>query len=242
MSSFKGLFLAIACLAVAACSANATTVYFDFGDTASPSAVSNYNDFTVSGQSIPLNISLPNTIDSTGASTGIGLTVSGFFAGSNQNGTTTPTGAAGAIFVPSATADNAFTHVAQWGAEPTNPKGSLVFTGLSNSTAYDFTMFASRMSVTDNRETLYTAIGSNSASAALNAANNTSEVATINGIYPNAGSITLTVEAGPNNNNGATKFSYIGALRMEYTAIPEPTTLGLMGLSSLGLVFRRRFV
>lgn len=244
MRSIKGWFLAAACVALFAHSASATSVFFDFGYSNQGSAGSNYNDVNVDGPTggPAQPIVVTNLIDSTGANTGIDLSLSGFFRGGNNNGTQTPTGVAASIFVPSATRDNAFTHVGDWGTPPTkNPKGSVVLTGLNDSTAYDFTMFASRMGVTDNRETLYTVTGSNSASATLNAANNTSDVATISGIYPSGGSITLNVEKGPNNTNGV-GFAYLGALRMEYTAVPEPTTLGLLGLSSLGLVFRRRFV
>jgi hypothetical protein len=168
--------------------------------------------------------------------------VSGFFTGGNPNGTSTPSGDAAATFAPSAMVDNMFTHVGAFGGQATNPKGSLVLTGLDNATAYDFTFFASRMGVTDTRETMYTATGSNSAVTYLNASNNNANITSVAGIYPNAGSITINVEAGPGNNNGATKFAYIGALRMDYTAIPEPTTLGLLGLSGMGLIFRRRFV
>lgn len=243
MSSIKSWFLASSLVAVLlAAPLSAATLYFDFGDAASPSAGSNYNDVTVNGN--PQPIVLANTFDSTGAGTGIGLTASGFFPGSNQDGSQTPGGAAAATFIASATRDNAFTHVGAFGGQETNPEGLLVFTGLDNSTAYDFTFFASRMNVTDIRETLYTVTGSNSASAALNASNNTENIAAVSGILPNAGSISITVEAGPNNNNGgtsatATKFAYLGALRVS-TAIPEPATFGLLSLSALGLVFRRR--
>lgn len=240
MSSIKSWFLAASLVAVMlAAPLSAATLYFDFGDSASPSADSNYNDIIVNGVEQP--IVLANTIDSTGAGTGIGLTVSGFFPGSNQNGTPTPGGAAGATFIASATRDNAFTHVGAFGGQDTNPTGSLVFTGLDNSLAYDFTFFASRMDVGDNRETQYTVTGGNSDFALLNASNNVNDVAVVSSIFPNAGVITVTVEAGPGNNNGATRFSYIGALRVDSSAvIPEPTTMGLLSLSCLGLVFRRR--
>jgi hypothetical protein len=247
MSSFKGWFLAIAFTAILAHSSSATSVYFDFGYDNSTSAGSNYNDVIIDGAGgvRPQPIVLANTIDSTGASTGIGLSVSGFFPGGNPNGAgtggTSLSGAAAATFVASSAVDNVFTHVAAFGNQATNPKGFVVLSGLNDSKAYDFTIFASRVGVGDNRETKYTVTGSNSAITYLNAANNTSNLTAVTGIYPTAGSITINVEKGPNNSNG-TGFAYLGAMRMDYAAVPEPTTLGLMGLSSLGLIFRRRFV
>ena len=235
---FGVLFAAIASL-VAARPADAVTMFFDFGTPTSPSAASNYNDVILENN--PQPIVLANTIDNSGNGTGIGLTVSGFHRSSNPNGTAAATGDMAAVFVSSALLDSAYTHVVGWDGEGALPQGSLVFTGLDNGSVYDFTMSASRMSVGDNRETLYTATGSNSATATLNIANNSSNVVTIAGIAPDAGSITLTVEAGVNNTNNPYKFSYLGALRVTSSpAVPEPTTLGLAGLSALGLAFRRR--
>lgn len=230
-------------IASAFCSAvttvSATTMFFDFGDSNQPSAASNYNDVVMNGN--PQPIVFANTIDSTGIATGIGLTVSGFFPGSNQNGTTTPGGAAGSTFIATATRDNAFTHVSSFGGQTTNPTGLLVFTGLDNSAAYNFTFFGSRTGVTDNRETKYTVTGSNSNFALLNTSNNTDTTVDVTSIFPAAGSISITVEAGPNNNNGTTKFAYLGALRVE-RVIPEPSTVGLLAATSLGMFFRRRIV
>lgn len=239
MMKHCGVFLAALMSAVAMQPADAVTMFFDFGG-ADTSAASNYNDIMVHGAAMP--IVLANTIDSSGAGTGIGATVSGLFNGANFDGTQAPSGAA-SVFAASATRDSAFTHTGPWGNPGVvNPLGQVVFTGLDNSSVYEFTMFASRMGVGDNRETLYKAIGSNSGSALLNTSNNVSNVATIGGISPAAGSITLTIEKGSNNNNG-TGFAYIGALRVvSLAAVPEPTTLGLAGLSALGLVFRRRSV
>lgn len=247
MKCLKSWLVAMACVALSAHSASAATLLFDFGYAGSISASNNYNDVVIDQGGVPAVITpqpilIPNVIDSTGANTGASLSVSGFFPGGNPNGTTTPGGAAGANFVSTATQDNMFTHVGPFGGQTTNPKGTIVLSGLNDSTAYSFIFFASRMGVGDIRETKYTVTGSSSNSAFLNAAGNTSNVASVTGIYPNAGSISIDVEAGPNNNNGATKFSYIGAMRVDYTLVPEPAALGLVGLASLMLAFRRRLV
>lgn len=240
MSSIKCLFLGVILAACSTHLADATTVFFDYGDTNSPtSAGDNYNNVLVGTPTLgaPQPVVLANTIDSTGAGTGIGLSLSGFYHGPNPNGTLAPSGAA-ATFTASATRDSVFTHTVPFGTDQANPKGAIVLTGLNDSTSYDFTFFASRTGVGDNREAKYTVTGGSSTSALLNASNNVSNVATISGMFPSAGSITINVEAGPNNNNGS-RFAYLGAMRLEYTAVPEPTTVVLLGLSGLGLLFRR---
>jgi hypothetical protein len=220
-------------------SASAATVFYDFGDSAQQTP-GNYNNVTVNPPNDTLN--LLNSIDSTGASTGITLAMSGFFTGSNQNGPTTPTGDA-AIFSGQATRDNAFGHAAAFGVNPLTPMGTVVFGGLdgSGATAYDFTFFASRTGVSDNREALYSLTGANSGSTTLNASGNTSQVATAAGIIPtSAGVITLNVSPGANNNS-ASQFYYLGAIRLESSpAIPEPTSLAIAGLAGAALLFRRR--
>lgn len=220
-------------------SASAATVFYDFGDSAQQTP-GNYNNVPVNPPNAIL--SLPNSVDSTGASTGITVNVSGFFTGSNQNGPTTPTGDA-AIFSGQATRDNAFGHAGPFGVNPLTPKGTVLFGGLdgSGATAYDFTMFASRTGAANIRDALYTATGANNGSGVLNASNNTSNVVTISGIIPNAmGQITLTAEPGPNNNS-TEQFYYLGAVRLVSSpAIPEPTSLAIAGLAGATLLFRRR--
>jgi hypothetical protein len=221
-------------------SASAATVFYDFGDSSQQSSAATYNNVTVNPPNDTLN--LLNSIDSTGASTGITLAMSGFFTGSNQNGPTTPTGDA-AIFSGQATRDNAFGHAAAFGVNPLTPMGTVVFGGLdgSGATAYDFTFFASRTGVADNREALYSLTGANSGSTTLNASGNTSQVATAAGIIPtSAGVITLNVSPTANNTS-ASKFYYLGALRLvSSSAIPEPTSLVIAGLAGATLLFRRR--
>ncbi len=225
MKNLRMLLSMLVCLVTVP--AFASTMYFDFGETAQQTA-GNYNNVTQA------QLPIFNALDSTGAGTGIGLATSGFNPGSNQNGTLTPGGGA-LIFDPQATRDNLFGHTVNFNQPAPFPLGVLDFTGLDPSMAYDFTFFASRLGVTDNRETQYTVMGSNSDVGLLDAANDTDNVVTVPGILPTAaGTITVHVEAGPNNNNSS-GFTYLGALRLT-CSVPEPATGALLMLGFSGLI------
>ncbi len=236
------LALALACGVALTTAAQAATLFFDFGDSSQPVPSSfNYNSMPVNPPSAVLSIF--NAIDSTGAGTGVGVNLSGFFTGSNVNGTTTPTGAA-AAFHPQATRDNAFGHSLAFGANPLTPEGKIALSGLdtSGNTNYTFTFFGSRTGVGDNRETVYTVQGGTSGASSLNTANNTSNVALVSGILPDAnGEIDILITPGPNNTS-ASRFWYIAAMSIEVTTtpVPEPATVGLLAFSGLAFVFKRR--
>jgi hypothetical protein len=158
---------------------------------------------------------IANLIDSDGNPTGVSLTVTDlFWPGSNQNGTTSPSGDA-AIFHPQATRDNLFGNTVIFG-DFTEPTAAVTLEGLSTSpgVTYTFTFFGSRLSVSDNRETAFGVVGANSGVAYLNASNNVSQVATVSDIAPDAkGRIVVNLSPGPNNNN-ANRFYYLGAMRV----------------------------
>jgi len=97
---------------------------------------------------------------------------------------------------------------------PQSPSAILHFKHLNKAFAYDFTFFSSREYSTDNRETQYTLAGMETKTAALDASDNKSGSVTIPNMRPDQdGTITLTVQAGPNNNNPY-KFYYLNALRI----------------------------
>lgn len=233
----RNLLAALAAIVTVA-PVSAASVFFDFGDSGQPTG-GNYNNFFMNP---PQTGSIASAIDENGAATGIGVTVSGFFNGSNQTGTTAaspPTGAA-AIFDPQATRDNAFGHAAAFGTNPLTPVGTVAFTGLDPALPYTFTIFAARLGVTDVREAQYDVTGANAGSALLNATNNTSNVAVIADIFPTAaGTIQLQASPGPNNTS-ASRFYFLGAL--ELSTIPEPcgALVGLSGaLAAVGAARRR---
>ena len=97
---------------------------------------------------------------------------------------------------------------------PQVPTVTLYFKHLNKSLVYDFTFFSSRASTTDNRETQFTLVGQETKTATLDASNNKSKTVTVSDIQPDEeGTIALTVQAGPNNNNFY-KFYYLNALRI----------------------------
>lgn len=230
----KSIVLAIVAFGFAVpCSA--ATLFFDFGDTGQPTP-GNYNNISF------VQDPILNAIDSTGASTGIGLTTEGFNEiGANLNGTTAPSAPAN-LFDPQATRDNLFGHSDNFNAGAPRATGTLTLTGLdgSGSTLYDLTFFSSRTGVTDNRETQYAVVGLNNGLGYLNASGNTSSVATVSGIKATpAGEVVVTITAGPNNSNGS-KFFYLGAMRLESAVVPEPATLGLACVAALVAMRLRR--
>ncbi len=188
---------------------------FDFGSKTTPTKNLNYNNVFNEIVEDP-NIFLPDVIDSTGAATGITLTMDDFFHGFNPAGTTTPS--ADFIFDRNATRDSFYGE----GVEFDNvrqPTGGFILEKLNPDLTYSFEIFASRIGVptTDNRESLYTITGLNGeeSTAVLDAANNESEIAVISDVQPTAeGTLTFTAEPGANNNT-PNKFYYLGAIRME---------------------------
>ena len=98
----------------------------------------------------------------------------------------------------------------------TEPTGGLILSGLDVTTTYTFSFFASRPGAGDNREALYTVTGDNTGTATLNATDNLSSVATVEGIIPKSdGTITIKVTPGTNNTNSY-KFYYLGAMTITY--------------------------
>jgi len=129
---------------------------------------------------------------------------------------------------------------------------TITFTGLNASEKYDIVLYGDRAwtgggGVTENTSNVYTISGAaayenisstgvSGATATMNCGNNTATgyVAHYTNIQPGPGNsftITLTASGG----DGAWR---LNAMRLEI--VPEPMTLGLLGLGGLGVLLRRR--
>ncbi|MGE3310012.1 MAG: GDSL-type esterase/lipase family protein [Limisphaerales bacterium] len=131
------------------------------------------------------------------------------FNGANQNGTTSA-----APFPTSATRDSLFGNTETFSGLA-NVTPAFEITGLRAGVPHELVFYASRMGVSDNRETRFTVTGSTTATADLNVANNVSGVARVTGVAPGPdGVLAIALSPGPANNN-ANHFVYLGALRIE---------------------------
>ncbi|MFD0835298.1 T9SS type A sorting domain-containing protein [Mariniflexile aquimaris] len=183
--------------------------YIDFGNS-STLTPNNWNNVVVTTQN-QVGVEV-NLIDSDGVSTGITLTLTDSFDHINANGTTTPNSAL--PFPSSATRDSFFGATSAGFNGNVNPTGGFTLSGLNPLKYYSFSVFSSRVGVTDNRETLYTVQGLTIDAQALDTANNTSNTANILNIQPNAsGQITFEAKPGPNNTNSF-GFYYLGAIQL----------------------------
>lgn len=217
------LFLAIVLLGLRGFSQESTLIDFSYTNT-TPGNWNNVVQSSLSQTGMTVNL-----INSDGGATGAVLTVTDAFNNVNTGGTAAPD--ASLPFPGTATADSFFgNHVAFGGA--TEPTGGVEFTGLDPAKYYSFQVFASRMSVTNIREATYTFTGTNTLAANLDASNNTSNLAKIYNVLPDAsGKITLSVQKGPNNNDGS-GFYYLGAIKMIKSDTPysDPVPVATLDL------------
>ncbi|HMO51777.1 MAG TPA: hypothetical protein PKE26_11695 [Kiritimatiellia bacterium] len=204
-------------------------IVIDFGIntnlTASPDANGRFWNNVSTDASTPPSGTLTNLINTTNGLSGISLTVAGFGAGANANGSTTPDAALGSLAVTNAVRDSFFV--------ATGDTARVVFSGLPTGRLFRIECFGSR-DAADTRITRYTAAGHNSASATAQTSGtligapplanaNNAFLAVLDPIRPTASgvvTVSVGVAAGP--------FGYLGALRLtplgEVTATNEPPT------------------
>ena len=194
------------------------TLLIDFGNNISPAPWNNVGD--------PVAGHINDLVNSAGFSSGRGIVVFDPFNNINTNGTQSPDPAIG--FPPTATGDSFFGNIATFGGQE-QPTGGVELFNLVADKLYTISIFASR-DATDNRETQYVVEGLTTDTLYLDAAANASEVA-ITSLQPAAdGTIRVTASPGPNNNN-ASGFYYLGAMKIVYDH-EEPSTPAMLDLVS----------
>jgi len=229
----------LACALLCCAPVSASTMLFDFGNTArqapGPPSVPTWNNV------VPATTTLFALFDDTGAvvpGAALEITDTFFQTGEpSQLGSESPSGDA-AGYPVEATDDYFFGHSGPFAGAEDNPFGEVTLSGLDPSLAYDFKFFSARNGVGDSRATEFLVNGATSGAATATTSNNDSEVVSVLGITPTAGgdiSVGVRAAASNDNNNG---FFYINL--MEVTAIPEPTTAALGLVATLGVALRRR--
>jgi len=203
-------FLILLLIALSFTSYAQTHYHFDFGafslEAGSRGQINNISRSYNSG-----NINDVRLITADGTQTDIVLRVTDDFRGRNTAGTALPN-----HLVPyssSQTEDNFYGNAADFGGI-TNSTGAFQLTGLNPAKLYSFQIFASRMGTNDIRETDYTITGTSTQTVFLDASNNTDQTVEALNIVPDLnGLITISLTAGPSNDNSS-KFFYISAMDM----------------------------
>ena len=193
------------------------TILVDLGNTPSPAPWNNIGD--------PVAGEINDLLNSRGQFTGRRVALSDPFNNINTNGTLAPDPATG--FPATATGDSFFGNTAPFGGQ-TQPTAGVTFSQLDTAKAYHLRLFASRMAVSDNRETQYLVAGATLDTLYLDAANNVDQVAETLVQPDSSGQIVITASPGPNNTNG-NGFYYLGALQLIYDREENtaPATLSL---------------
>lgn len=218
--------MSAALLLCQALAASAQTYLIDFGGANTtghgeiPDDPNNYWNNVNNTLGATSNGVLAGLITSQNSTSSINLVIVSPFNGANENGTQAST-----QYPVDATRDSLYGNTEIWN-NLTNIFPSFKLTGLDPATKYSFTFYASRTSVSDNRETGFTVTGGNAGFAALDAANNLDTTTTVADITPNgAGEITIAMAPTANNNNQY-HFTYLGVLQID--AVPPQTPLAFV--------------
>ncbi len=187
----------------------------DFGSPSFLSTMQGWNNiYTGKTSNVPL-------VDSTGAATGLTLTMTPTPPGGceNTNGTTA------GPYPASATLDSFYTATSGYCGVPS--RYTYTISGLSSSRTYNVSFYASRIgSGGEIRTAAYTINGTK---AVLNAAENITNIATISGVTPVNGQIVITQEKDTTNNN-ANGFSYLGVMEITARTVSMDTSSMLAGV------------
>ncbi len=181
-------------------------IQVDFGNTQTVSA--GWNTMAAADGTIA------GAITSSNKMTSVSITLPVQFNGENSSGTTSPSGDA-AIYPSQSTSDSFFGNDIPFSGR-INPEAQLLISNLDPRLRYELTFFASRMGVSDNRQTRYTISGDPGSTQTLylNPSNNTSTIARSQLITPTeTGEIVIDILKGPANNN-VTGFFYLGLLTL----------------------------
>jgi hypothetical protein len=146
--------------------------------------------------------------------TGITLTSSNAFVGTNTNG---PTYTTTNMLMPGGVSQSCMWGYAADSFGNQKPKASCTLTlgHLNPDLKYDLTFFASRLDCKDWRETSFTLQGDKVYTDGVDAANNTSHTAMVKNVAPTAdGRIVITVAPGERNNS-KNKFYYLNAMTVK---------------------------
>jgi len=174
------------------------------------STVTNVNRDTVPGwntvsfhQAWHSRSGLTNLKDISGASTSIGVKVSGDFFGYNSSGASSTT--LGMVDLVSKT--NYYGNTAS--------PGAITLSGLNPNSNYKISIFGSRNGTTSNADVVYTLNDANSTTLTLSCANNITGLAIFNNIKPNAdGTLSVSLSKGSANTIG---YTYLAAVQLEET-------------------------
>lgn len=218
-----GSALLAAFLMLAGSLAQAQTYLLDFGGTVTttrgpaPNDPDRYwNNVNNTLGATPAGV-LAGLVDARNLASGINLVIVSPFNDVNDNGTQFAM-----VYPGNATRDSLYGNTELFNGKA-NIFPKIKLTGLDAATKYSFTFYASRLGVSDNRETEYTVVGASTQTAVLNIAGNEEMTATVTDLSPDAsGEISIALAPSANNNN-ANHFTYLGVLQID--AVPPQTPL-----------------
>ncbi|MEO9503472.1 T9SS type A sorting domain-containing protein [Nonlabens ulvanivorans] len=191
-------------------------VFIDFGSTNEDLASREYiNNISTSYQAGYSNgVLLYNHL---GVTSGINLKVHDAWLNINLSGSLDPSYQVNVA--QSASRDSFFGATSSFNGG-TQVTGGFKLRQLDPNKFYSFSFFASRMNVTDNRETSYTVNGNTTQVVNLNASNNTTQKIEVYNMQPDSnGEIEITATAGANNTNSY-GFYYLNALEIQIDNTP----------------------